>query len=57
MVKRCYELGLYTQRLSSSWLRIEPQLNLSHDLLDKGFKIIELALNDLNAKYFVTIKP
>lgn len=44
---RCFEEGLYTQRLDSSFLRLEPQLNLGERLLNEGFDIIEQALADL----------
>ena len=46
MVKRCFDLGLYTQRLSSSWLRLEPFLNMSQTELNQGFDIIEKALEE-----------
>lgn len=44
---RCFELGLYTQRLGSSFLRLEPQLNLGEQRLNEGFDLIEQALSDL----------
>lgn len=41
---KAFELGLYTMRLGSNWLRIEPQLNISNDDLQKGLKILDEAL-------------
>lgn len=47
MVKACFKHGMYTQRLSSSFLRIEPQLNLTDMQLDTGFEIIRKAIMDI----------
>ena len=46
-VKACFDHGLYTQRLASAFLRLEPQLNLSFDELAEGFACIRKALLDL----------
>lgn len=49
MVKACFKHGMYTQRLSSSFLRIEPQLNLTDNQLDTAFGIIRKAIMDIKA--------
>lgn len=49
MVKACFMHGMYTQRLSNSFLRIEPQLNLTDDQLNIGFEIIRKAIADIKA--------
>ncbi len=41
--KAC-ELGLYTMRLGSNWLRIEPPLNIDTQVLQQGLKILDEAL-------------
>ena len=50
MVKACFKYGMYTQRLSSSFLRIEPQLNLTDYQLDTGFDIIRKAILDIKSQ-------
>lgn len=47
VVFRCYEKGLLIMTLAGSVLRLQPALNMPFDLLDKGFDIIESAIEDL----------
>ena len=43
---RCYEKGLIMVNLSDNVLRIQPPLNIEEELLKKGFKIINDAIED-----------
>lgn len=43
----CFERGLFTQRLGSSFLRCEPEYTITDDELDRCFGIIGDALSDL----------
>ncbi len=44
---RCFENGLFTQRLGSSFLRCEPEYTITDEELQKCFAIISGALSDL----------
>lgn len=46
---RAFELGLYTMRLGSNWLRIEPSLNIDREVLAKALSILNTALADYEA--------
>lgn len=50
VVYSCFEKGLFTQRLGSSFLRCEPQYTISDDELARCFLIINEALCDLENK-------
>ena len=47
VVYSCFERGLFTQRLGSSFLRCEPQYTISDEELSRCFSIIDGALIDL----------
>lgn len=47
VMRKAFDLGLYTMRLGSSWLRIEPPLNISPNELQEAFKIFDEALTAL----------
>lgn len=49
VIRRCFNKGLYTHRLGSSWMRIEPQLNISMDDLSRGIAIITEAVAEFAA--------
>ncbi|MGN0908932.1 MAG: aspartate aminotransferase family protein [Succinivibrio sp.] len=47
VVFRCFENGLFTQRLGSSFLRCEPEYVITDEELSRCFGIISAALTDL----------
>lgn len=46
IIKRAFDLGLYTMRIGSNWIRIEPMLNLDEKLLKEGMAILDRAVAD-----------
>lgn len=46
---RCYETGLILISVAGNVLRIQPPLNIEPELLEKGFKIIDAAMEDYKA--------
>ncbi len=46
---RCYETGLIIISVAGNILRIQPPLNIEPELLEKGFQIIDNAMNDFEA--------
>ncbi len=47
VMRKAFDLGVYTMRLGSSWLRIEPPLNIEQKELQDAFKILDEALSAL----------
>lgn len=46
---RCYERGLIVISVAGNILRIQPPLNIEPELLEKGFAIIDAAMEDFEA--------
>lgn len=46
---RCYETGLIIISVAGNILRIQPPLNIEPELLEKGFRIIDAAMDDFEA--------
>ena len=46
IIKRAFDLGLYTMRIGANWIRIEPMLNLDEKLLKEGMAILDKAIAD-----------
>ena len=46
IIFRCYEKGLLMMSLAGNVLRIQPPLNIPAELLEKGFEIINEAIED-----------
>ena len=49
IIFRCYEKGLLMISIAGNVLRIQPPLNIPPELLEKGFKIINEAIEDYKA--------
>ena len=49
IIFRCYEKGLIIITLAGNVLRIQPPLNIPPELLEKGFNIINEAIEDFKA--------
>ena len=49
IIFRCYEKGLIIITLAGNILRIQPPLNIPPELLEKGFNIINEAIEDFKA--------
>ena len=46
---RCYQTGLVIISVAGNILRIQPPLNIEPELLEKGFSIIDAAMNEFEA--------
>jgi len=46
---RCYQTGLVLISLAGHVLRIQPPLNIEPELLEKGFAILDAAMDDFEA--------
>jgi len=46
IIFRCYEKGLILVSIAGNVLRVQPPLNIETDILEKGFNIINEAIND-----------
>lgn len=44
VIQACFERGLFTQRLGSNWIRIEPQLNIRMQDLELGLRLLDEGL-------------
>lgn len=49
VIRACFDRGLFTQRLGSSWIRIEPQLNISLQDLELGLSLLDEGLTLLES--------
>jgi 4-aminobutyrate aminotransferase len=46
IIFRCYEKGLILVSIAGNVLRVQHPLNIEKDILEKGFNIINEAIND-----------
>ena len=46
IIAKAFDYGLYTMRIGSNWIRLEPPLNLDEKLLIEGLAILEKAIAD-----------
>ena len=49
VIFRCYEKGLLVISIGGNVLRIQPPLNIPPELLEKGYNIINEAIEDYKA--------
>ena len=51
IVFRCYELGLLLITVAGNTIRLQPPLSISKENLEKGFEILEHAMDDIDKGY------
>lgn len=51
IVFRCYELGLLLIAVAGNTIRLQPPLSISKENLEKGFELLERAMDDIDKGY------
>lgn len=51
IVFRCYELGLLIITVAGNTIRLQPPLSISKENLEKGFELLERAMDDIDKGY------
>lgn len=51
IVFRCYELGLLLIAVAGNTIRLQPPLSISNENLEKGFELLERAMDDIDQGY------